>query len=69
MSAIQSGCRRCGGERLAAQVIAWAEYEMGELRRFSLDDPGQDVRPLPRGYALCLDCMHVQPLIDEEIAA
>ncbi|HUC70421.1 MAG TPA: hypothetical protein VMS01_04435 [Stellaceae bacterium] len=62
---VRAGCRRCGSGRLAVQVIAWAEYRDGEFERIDLT---AEVAPKPRGYALCLDCTHVQPTLEEETA-
>jgi hypothetical protein len=52
-------CRRCGSTHLAVQVIAWADYRNGEFQCLDITEYSE---PKPRGYAMCHDCNHQQPI-------
>lgn len=56
---IQAACRKCGGARLAAEVVAWGVFEAGDLVNVDIAQP---IAAKPGGHALCLDCMEAQPI-------
>lgn len=65
-SRIQAACRRCGSARLAAQIIAWADYDGGEFQAVDLSEA---VALKPGGWAICHDCSEEQPIVEGEAAA
>lgn len=48
-------CERCGCDRLAIEVLAWADYKAGE---FQTIDNSQYVELPPEPWVVCHDCGH-----------
>jgi hypothetical protein len=54
-----SKCPKCGCERIAVQVITWANYENGAPVDFDDDEiDNVEAAPADNAVAVCHECQH-----------